>query len=497
MDANVTKIIVLALYLIGMVIIGYVYYKKTSDFADYVLGGRKLGSWTAALSAQASDMSGWLLIGLPGAAYVAGIEAAWIAIGLGIGTYINWKVVALRLRSYTEVAGDSLTLSDYFENRFRDNTNILRLVSSIVIIVFFSVYTSAQFSAGAKLFETLMGIDYTVALVLGGAVIIAYTFLGGFMAVSFTDFIQGMLMFFALIAVPFVMVAELGGFGTAFEELRQVDPNFLHLTKTTGGSGAISFIAIASNLAWGLGYFGQPHILARFMAIGSTQQVKKARLIAMVWVTLSLTAAVFVGVFGRLYITDIADPEKIFMMSVDTLFFPILAGVLLAAILAASMSTADSQLLVTASSISEDIFKKYIKKDATDDDMIKIGRFAVIGIALVAMVIAFDPNSSVFGLVSYAWAGLGAAFGPVIIASLFWRRTNKWGAIAGMISGAVTVIAWVQIAKISSATIFGLYEIIPAFLISSVLIYVVSLATEEPNQEILDEFDDAVAKAIK
>jgi sodium/proline symporter len=233
------------------------------------------------------------------------------------------------------------------------------------------------------------------------------------------------------------------------------------------------------------------------MAIGTTQQVKKARLIAMVWVTLSLTAAVFVGVFGRLYITDIADPEKIFMMSVDTLFFPILAGVLLAAILAASMSTADSQLLVTASSISEDIFKKYIKKDATDDDMIKIGRFAVIGIALVAMVIAFDPNSSVFGLVSYAWAGLGAAFGPVIIASLFWRRTNKWGAIAGMISGAVTVIGWVQIAKVSSATIFGLYEIIPAFFISSVLIYVVSLATEEPNQEILDEFDDAVAKAIK
>ena len=497
MDANVTKIIVLALYLIGMVIIGYVYYKKTSDFADYVLGGRKLGSWTAALSAQASDMSGWLLIGLPGAAYVAGIEAAWIAIGLGIGTYINWKVVALRLRSYTEVAGDSLTLSDYFENRFRDNTNILRLVSSIVIIVFFAVYTSAQFSAGAKLFETLMGIDYTVALILGGAVIILYTFLGGFMAVSFTDFILGMLMFFALIIVPFVMVAELGGFGTAFEGLRQVDPNFLHLTKTTGGTGAISFIAIASNLAWGLGYFGQPHILARFMAIGSTQQVKKARLIAMVWVTLSLTAAVFVGVFGRLYITDIADPEKIFMMSVDTLFFPILAGVLLAAILAASMSTADSQLLVTASSISEDIFKKYIKKDATDDDMIKIGRFAVIGIALVAMVIAFDPNSSVFGLVSYAWAGLGAAFGPVIIASLFWRRTNKWGAIAGMISGAVTVIGWVQIAKVSSATIFGLYEIIPAFIISSVLIYVVSLATEEPNQEILDEFDDAVAKAVK
>ncbi len=496
MNENVIKIVVLAIYLVGMVAIGYVYYKKTTDFADYVLGGRKLGSWTAALSAQASDMSGWLLIGLPGAAYVAGIEAAWIAIGLGIGTYINWKVVALRLRSYTEVAGDSLTLSDYFENRFRDNTNILRLVSSIVIIVFFAVYTSAQFSAGAKLFETLMGVDYTVALLLGGAIIIAYTFLGGFMAVSFTDFIQGMLMFFALIAVPFVMVAELGGFGTAFEGLRQVDPNFLHLTKSTGG-GVISVIAISSNLAWGLGYFGQPHILARFMAIGSTQQVKKARLIAMVWVTLSLAAAVFVGIFGRLYITGIDDPEKIFMMSVDTLFFPVLAGVLLAAILAASMSTADSQLLVTASSISEDIFKKYLKKDATDAQMLNVSRFSVIGIAVIALVIAFDPNSSVFGLVSYAWAGLGAAFGPLIIASLFWRRTNKWGAIAGMISGAVTVIAWVQIGNVSSATIFGLYEIIPGFIISSVLIYAVSLATEEPNQEIIDEFDDAVSKAIK
>jgi sodium/proline symporter len=496
MDANVIKIIVLAIYLIAMVGIGYVYYQKTSDFADYVLGGRKLGSWTAALSAQASDMSGWLLIGLPGAAYVSGIEAAWIAIGLGLGTYVNWKVVALRLRSYTEVAGDSLTLSDYFENRFRDNTNILRLVSSIVIIIFFAVYTSAQFSAGAKLFETLMGIDYTVALLLGGAIIIAYTFLGGFMAVSFTDFIQGMLMFFALLVVPFVMVAELGGFGAAFDGLRQVDPNFLHLTKSTGG-GAVSFIAIASNLAWGLGYFGQPHVLARFMAIGSTQQVKKARLIAMVWVAISLTAATFVGVFGRLYITGIDDPEKIFMMSVDTLFIPVIAGVLLAAILAASMSTADSQLLVTASSISEDIYKKYLKKDATDDQMLKVSRFSVIGIAVIALVIAFDPNSSVFALVSYAWAGLGAAFGPVIVASLFWRRTNKWGAIAGMISGAVTVIAWIQIAKVSSATIFGLYELLPAFIISSISIYVVSLLTEKPSQEILDEYDDAVAKAIK
>ncbi|MBN2287246.1 MAG: sodium/proline symporter PutP [Tissierellales bacterium] len=493
MDGNIVKILVLSLYLVAMVFIGWVYYKKTSDFSDYVLGGRKLGPWTAALSAQASDMSGWLLIGLPGAAYVSGIEASWIAIGLGLGTYINWKVVAKRLRSYTEIAGDSLTLSDYFENRFRDDTHILRLVSSIVIIVFFSVYTSAQFSAGAKLFETLMGMNYTFALILGAAVIILYTFLGGFMAVSFTDFIQGMLMFFALIIVPFVIVAELGGFGAAFDKLSTVDPHYMSLMRATGGGGAISLIAIVSNMAWGLGYFGQPHILARFMAIGSRDEIKKARLIAMIWVIFSLAAAVMVGVFGRVYITDIADPEKIFMLSVDTLFVPVIAGVLLAAILAASMSTADSQLLVTASSISEDIYKKYIKKDATDNDMIKIGRYAVIGIAVIAVFIAFDPNSSVFGLVSYAWAGLGASFGPLIIASLFWKRANKWGAIAGMISGAVTVILWTQIAKVSSAAIFGLYEIVPAFIVSSIAIYAVSLATKAPAQEILDEFDKAIS----
>ena len=311
MDGNVIKIAILVLYLIAMIAIGFVYYKKTEDFSDYVLGGRGLGPWTAALSAQASDMSGWLLIGLPGAAYLAGIEAAWIAIGLGLGTYVNWRVVAVRLRSYTEVSGDSLTLSDFFENRFRDNTRILRTVSSLVILIFFTVYTSAQFSAGAKLFETLMGLDYTVALLLGGAVIILYTFLGGFMAVSFTDFVQGMLMFVALAVLPFIMVAELGGFGDTFESLKQVDPNFLNIMKTTGGGGAISFIAVASNIAWGLGYFGQPHILARFMAIKSTTEIKVSRKIAMVWVTISLTASVFIGVLGRIYMPAIADPEKI------------------------------------------------------------------------------------------------------------------------------------------------------------------------------------------
>lgn len=496
MDGNVTKLIVLILYLISMIGVGVIFYSKTEDFSDYVLGGRKLGPWTAALSAQASDMSGWLLIGLPGAAYLAGIEAAWIAIGLGLGTYVNWKIVAVRLRSYTEVSRDSLTLSDFFENRFRDNTHILRTVSSLVIIIFFTVYTSAQFSAGAKLFETLMGLEYTIALLLGAAVIIVYTFLGGFMAVSFTDLIQGLLMFFAIAVVPFVMIAELGGFGSAFEGLRQVDPNFLNIMKSTGAGGRISFIAIASNIAWGLGYFGQPHILARFMAISNTQQIKLSRKIAMVWVSISLAASVFVGVLGRIYLPGLDDPEKLFMISVDKLFIPILAGVFLAAILAASMSTADSQLLVTASAISEDIYKKYINKDATDGQMLNVSRMSVIVVAIIAVIIAFDPNSSVFELVSYAWAGLGASFGPLILFALFWKRTNKWGAIAGLISGAVTVIAWVQIAKFSSATIFGLYEIIPGFIISSLFIYFVSLATKAPSQEILNEYDEAIAKAI-
>ncbi len=496
MDGNITKLIVLLLYLISMIGVGVIFYSKTEDFSDYVLGGRKLGPWTAALSAQASDMSGWLLIGLPGAAYLAGVEAAWIAIGLGLGTYVNWKIVAVRLRSYTEVSGDSLTLSDFFENRFRDNTHILRTVSSLVIIIFFTVYTSAQFSAGAKLFETLMGLEYTIALLLGAAVIIVYTFLGGFMAVSFTDLIQGLLMFFAIAVVPFVMIAELGGLGSAFEGLRQVDPNFLNIMKSTGVGGTISFIAIASNIAWGLGYFGQPHVLARFMAISNTQQIKLSRKIAMVWVSISLAASVFVGVLGRIYLPGLDDPEKLFMISVDKLFIPILAGVFLAAILAASMSTADSQLLVTASAISEDIYKKYINKDATDSQMLNVSRMSVVVIAILAVIIAMDPDSSVFELVSYAWAGLGASFGPLILFALFWKRTNKWGAIAGLVSGAVTVIAWVQIAKFSSATIFGLYEIIPGFIISSLFIYFVSLVTKPPSQEIVDEYDKAISKAI-
>lgn len=492
LDTNgIIKLIVLVIYLLLMVGVGVVFYKKTSSFSDYILGGRKLNSWTAALSAQASDMSGWLLLGLPGAAYIAGVEASWIAIGLAIGTYINWKVVARRLRSYTEISGDALTLSDFFENRFRDNTHILRIVSGIIILIFFAVYTSAQFSAGAKLFEMLVGIDYQVALLIGAVVIIAYTFLGGFMAVAITDFVQGILMFIALIIVPFVAIAELGGFGTALSSMQNIDPNFMSMFKTTGGTTSLSAIAIISSMAWGAGYFGQPHILARFMAIKSAEEVKKARIIAMVWVVIALGAAVFVGMVGSVYFVNapLEDAETVFMLMVNALFNPIVAGVLLAAILAASMSTADSQLLVTASTISEDFYKEFFRKDASDKELIWVGRIAVMVVAVIAALIAIDPNSSVFGLVSYAWAGFGAGFGPVIMLALFWKRTNKWGAMAGLISGAATVVIWSSIAKTAQASIFQLYEIVPAFIVSIIFAIAVSLITEEPSQEIIEEFE--------
>jgi sodium/proline symporter len=488
MSEQTIQLIVIALYLIGMVVIGFFFYSTKQDFSDYILGGRKLNSWTGALSAQASDMSGWLLMGLPAAAYLSGLSEIWIAVGLAIGTYLNWKFVAKRLRKYTEVSNNSLTLSDFFENRFRDNTRILRIVSALVIVIFFTVYTSAQFAAGAKLFQLVIGIDYHWALIVGVIVIIAYTLLGGFLAVSTTDFIQGVLMFFALIIVPFVAVAELGGFGTAFDTLKNVDPGFLSVT----GGGTISLIAVVSSMAWGLGYFGQPHILVRFMAIKSSEEINKARVIAMVWVVIALCAAVFVGIVGQAYFIDapLADAETVFMMLINSLFNPAIGGVLLAAILAASMSTADSQLLVAASSVSQDFYKQFIKKDPTDQQLLRMSRIAVLSIAVVAALIAMDPNSSVFSLVSDAWAGFGAAFGPVVILSLFWKRMNKWGAIAGLVTGASTVFIWKALERaFPSIEIFTLYEIVPAFVLAVILIIVVSKLTKEPETEILDEFE--------
>lgn len=491
--SEIIKVAIITAYLLGMLGVGFVTLSKNEGFEDYILGGRKLGKWTTALSAQASDMSGWLLVGLPGAAYIAGVEAGWIAIGLGLGTYANWKILAKRLRVYTEKADNALTLPDYFEKRFEDKSGVLRLIPAVVIIVFFTVYTAAQFSTGAKLFEMLLGWNYRFALIVGAVVIVGYTLLGGFLAVSFTDVIQGVLMFFALIIVPFFAISELGGVTVVVEGALAIDPNFLSFTKATGSNSAVPFFSIVTNFAWGLGYFGQPHILARFMAINDPEEIKNSRRIAIVWVVITLASAIICGVLGRLYFINnpLKDSEHVFMLMANLMFPAAISGILLAAILAASMSTADSQLLVTAASVSDDIYCTYIGKGATDRKKMQIGRLSVILISVIAIIIAFDPNSSVFGLVSNAWAGLGAAFGPVILLSVFWRRMNRFGAAAGMLGGSITVILWNMMEEMfPELDIFALYELLPAFLISLGAIIIVSLTTEEPSERMKKIFDE-------
>ncbi|MCQ1536782.1 sodium/proline symporter PutP [Methanosarcina sp. KYL-1] len=483
---NFSIILVFAVYLLFMISIGVIYYRRTENLADYILGGRKLNSWVTALSSQASDMSGWLLLGLPGYAYLAGMESIWIGIGLAVGTYLNWKFVAKKLRQYTYIAGDAITIPVYFENRFRDKSHALRIISAILILVFFLLYTSSGLVAGGKLFNTVFEVPYQQALLIGALVIISYTFLGGFMAVCWTDFFQGMLMVCAIVLVPVAAMKGIGGYGSTIDIINNIDPQLLNPWTALAG-GAIPLI---SNLAWGFGYFGMPHILVRFMAIESADKIKQARLIAMVWVVISLLFAVVVGLVGRAYLYPefLGDTgsETIFMVMVNNMFPPILAGLLLAAILAAIMSTADSQLLVAASAFTEDIYRIVMKKDASEKELVWLGRLAVIAISAIAYMIARDPNNSVMGLVSYAWAGFGAAFGPIILFSLFWRRTTRNAALGGMISGGLMVILW----KNLSGGIFDLYEIVPGFVLSCIVIYIVSILDKEgPSEEILKEFD--------
>ena len=488
MTSDTTSVLVtFVLYLVVMLGIGWYFYNRTRNLSDYILGGRGLNRWVAAMSAQASDMSGWLLLGLPGFAYLAGLEALWIALGLGVGTYLNWRFVARRLRDYTEASGDSITLPDYFESRFRDHSKILRIVAAVFILIFFMIYTSSGFVAGAKLFETVFGFSYTSALVIGVLVIIVYTFLGGFMAVSWTDLIQGSLMFVAIIAVPLFGMSLSGGFGGTFRTVLDINPELLDVLSSADGT-FIGVIAIVSSLAWGLGYFGQPHILARFMAIRDPKQITDARRIAMVWVTISLLMAVIVGIVGRAGLPqDLAgaDSERVFMLLIDAVFHPLLAGVMLSAILAAVMSTADSQLLVSSSALTEDLYKVLLRRDASQRELVWVSRGAVIAIALIAFSIAMDPESKVLELVSYAWGGFGATFGPIILLSLFWRRMTRMGALAGILAGGVTVIWW----KNQTGGIFDLYEIVPGFLISIAAIVVVSLAGAPPSEEIQEEFE--------
>jgi sodium/proline symporter len=484
MSASYSVAITFFLYLGLMLWIGLWAYKKTNNLSDYILGGRTLGPWPSALSAGASDMSGWLLLGMPGYAYVAGWEASWLGLGLFMGTYLNWLIVAPRLRVYSQLAGDSLTLPQYFSNRFNDKIAI-RVISAFFILLFFLFYTSSGLVAGGKLFESVFGMDYTLAVTVGTVAIVSYTFVGGFLAVSWTDLVQGLLMAAALILVPVAAFMQLGDAPStilAASNAELLDP----FTKASGE--ALGWISIVSLLAWGLGYFGQPHILARFKAIRSKDDIKAARRIAVSWTLIGLVGAFFVGIAGIGYFeTPLADSETVFIALVQALFHPLVAGILLAAILAAIMSTADSQLLVSSAALTEDFYKSLFNQDASPESLVKISRMAVVAIAIVAWLLALDPESSVLGLVSYAWAGFGAAFGPAVILSLFWARMNRQGCLAGILIGGITVVVWKQL----SGGIFDVYEIVPGFILATIAIIAVSLATPEPDQDIQAMFSEA------
>ncbi len=481
MDGNtITITITFIIYLAGMLAIGVWAYRQTNSLSDYILGGRKLGPWPSALSAGASDMSGWLLLGLPGAAFASGLGAGWIGVGLLIGTYLNWLIVAPRLRTMSYNAGDSLTLPQYFANRFEDHP-ALRLIAAIFILLFFLFYTSSGLVAGGKLFESVFGLDYTLAVLIGTVAIVSYTLFGGFLAVSWTDLVQGLLMAAALVLVPILALNSMDMSLT--ESLGDRSGDMLSLWAGAGGT-----IGIISSLAWGLGYFGQPHILARFKAIESREAVKSARRIGVTWTAIGLAGAMAVGVIGHGYFQgNLGDGETVFIVLVESVFHPVVAGFLLAAILAAIMSTADSQLLVSSSALTEDFYRAIFNPNADSQSLVKIGRIAVVIIALVAFFISLDENSVVLELVSYAWAGFGAAFGPAVILSLFWKRMNRQGCLAGIIVGGATVVIWDLV-----GTPLGLYEIVPGAILSTIAILVVSNATPAPSKKMEEVFDSSI-----
>ncbi len=484
MTANTPTIAMFAIYLVGMLFIGWFGYRATSNLSDYILGGRSLGSLVTALSAGASDMSGWLLMGLPGAVFLYGVRGSWIAIGLILGAWLNWRFVAARLRVYTEKAGNALTLPDYLSNRFEDKSGLLRIITAIVILVFFTLYAASGIVAGARLFESMFGVPYETAMWLGAFATIAYVFIGGFLAVSWTDTIQASLMIGALIVAPLMVIYAVGGPTEAIEVVRNVDPANLNWFRD------LSAVGIISMLAWGLGYFGQPHILVRFMAAESVNTIPKARMIGMTWMILCLAGAVAVGFFGIAYFHlhpeqaggVMANAERIFIETAKLLFNPWIAGILLAAILAAVMSTLSCQLLVCSSALTQDIYKTYLRKEASERELVWFGRSMVLVVSLVAIWLASDPNNKVLGMVSYAWAGFGAAFGPVILGSLLWPRMTKQGALAGMIVGAVTVLVWKQYDW------FNLYEIVPGFAFATLAIVIASLASPPPSSSLQNKF---------
>lgn len=481
----------LAGYFILMIAIGiYAYFKQKNDSEGYMLGGRSLSPAVTALSAGASDMSGWLLMGLPGYMYSDGIVSFWICLGLTLGALANYLIVAPRLRVYTEIADNSITLPDYFANRFQDTSHLLRIISAIIVIIFFTVYTAASLTAGGKLFLSSLGLSYELGLWITAGVVIIYTLIGGFLAVSMTDFVQGCIMLFALLIVPIVAFSDIGGVRNSIEIAHSINPQLLTITNN------VTVIGIISLMAWGLGYFGQPHIIVRFMAIRSVKDVPTARNIGMSWMVLSLIGAMMTGFAGITYVNKhpemkLNDPETIFLTFSQFLFHPLIAGFLLAAILAAIMSTISSQLLVVSSSLTRDIYKLFLNKEASEKNQVLIGRASVVLVAVVAIFMASDPESSVLKLVSDAWAGLGAAFGPLVLMSLIWKRMNSYGALAGMIVGALTVIIWIYggIEINGEAVSKLMYAIVPGFILSTLAIIGVSLSTKEPSAQIQNQFD--------
>lgn len=487
-------LITLALYFVLMLGIGlYAFKRSTSDVSGYMLGGRKLGPAVTSLSAGASDMSGWMLLGLPGAMFASGLSASWIAIGLFIGAFANYLLVAPRLRIYTELASDAITIPDYFEKRFEDRSRLLRIISSLVIVIFFTLYTSSGLVAGGKLFDSAFGVDYAWGLWVTAGVVVAYTLFGGFMAVSMTDFVQGCIMFVALILVPVVALTDVGGVGGLTETVRGVDPALLGLLTGT------SLIGIISALSWGLGYFGQPHIIVRFMAIRSVRDIPAARNIGMTWMAVTIVGALATGLTGLAYVTnngiEVSDPETIFIILSDVLFHPLVTGFLLAAILAAIMSTISSQLLVSSSSLTEDFYGVFFRRNASQRELVTVGRLAVVLVSLVAIYLAYDPTSNVLTLVSNAWAGFGAAFGPLVILSLMWRRVTRNGALAGMIVGAATVLFWVfaPVLPGGEALTTVIYEIVPGFILATLATVIVSLMGRPP-ESVVATFDQARAE---
>ncbi|WP_089723944.1 sodium/proline symporter PutP [Candidatus Thiosymbion oneisti] len=477
-------------YFMLVLVIGWYAFRRTANLTDFILGGRRLGGGTAALSAGASDMSGWLLLGLPGLAYATGVQSLWLAGGLLLGTWLNWLLLAKRLRVFSEAYGNALTLPEFLANRFGDEDGWLRGISAFFILLFFLIYTGSGLVAGGKLFQSVFGLPYLWAVAAGASAILLYTAVGGFLAVSWTDVLQGLLMAAALVAVPVMAFGNVGGLGPGLTRIEAVNPNLFKLFTEADGT-ALGLLGILSLAAWGLGYFGQPHILARFQAIRSVTEVGRARFIAVSWVAITLTGAILAGLAGVLVLDaplTADDRERVFIELVNLLFHPVIAGLCLAAILAAIMSTADSQLLVSSSAFTEDLYRTRLRPEAGPRELVAIGRGSVVILAGLAFIMALDPETMILDLVGYAWAGFGAAFGPVVILSLYWPRMTRRGALAGIVTGGITVVVWKQL----EGGLFDVYELLPGFLLSLAAIRIASVSDPAPRAGLAAGFKQAL-----